>query len=143
MLAWYGSRSSDKSEMTRAAEAVAAGEDIVLPPVPKAAFLAHCAEECGLSRSNGMGPVPISAQELAAWADKTAIDLGPVDFQNILDAGKTYVAAWSEYNAKSVDPPWQPDMTPEEEAEARKAEERYFDMLMGARPINEETPDGA
>lgn len=114
--------------MNRAAETIAAGEEIELPPLSVAALLATYAEECGLSREGFSGPVPISAQELVAWANATDTILGSTDFQTMIDASRIFVAAYHEFDGAAVGPPWDSEDDSEERA---AAERRLFDMLMG------------
>lgn len=117
--------------MNRAGESIASGHSTPMPPITVAALLVSHARDCGLWRHGGYGPIPISAQELAAWAAGTGAELGPDDFQSILDASRTYVSAYCEYDTVSANPPWSPEETEAEAAARTKAEERFFDMLMG------------
>ena len=77
------------------------------------------------------GPVPITASELSDWAQGTATDLGPADFQQLLEASRMYVSAVAEFMHNDVPAPWVPEMTAEEQAAAARREERMFDRMMG------------
>jgi hypothetical protein len=77
------------------------------------------------------GPEPLSAVELRQWADGSETVLGGIDFQDILDASRVFVSGYHEFSEKYASPPWSPEMTPEEEAQAAAALERAWDMAMG------------
>lgn len=104
---------------------------IDMPPAPCAAFLVSHLLACGLSRDGFAGRIPLSAQELSAWAAGTCTELGPADFQDMLDTSRAYVAAFHDFDTRMVDPPWSPEMTGEEEARHMVAQEKLFDMIMG------------
>lgn len=133
MLAWYGTRSAKDSQVTRAVEIIADDGRVEFPPAPRAQYLIHCADQCGLSRYGGYEPAPITAQELAAWAAHTGTELGAIDFQDLLDASVAYTTARARYDRNILPPPWERVLTEEEALEAREAERRYFDMLMGVK----------
>ena len=107
-MAWYESRSSDKATMTRAGEILEDGGSVDLPPAPHAALLVSHLTACGLSRDGMAGRVPVSAQELAAWAAGTGAEIGPIDFQDMLDTSRAYVAAFQEFDTAMIGSPWAP-----------------------------------
>lgn len=117
--------------MTRAGEIAMDGGAVDLPPAPHTALLVSHLTECGLSREGMAGRSPLTAQELAAWAAGTDTQLGPIDFQGILDASRAYVAAVQEFDTVMIGSPWAPEMSDEEEADHLAAQERLFDMMMG------------
>jgi|GEM_PF-5410077 hypothetical protein len=133
-LAWLETPESEKKNLTRMGEMRVRREDPKLPPLTTAAYLAQCLIGVGIKMPAPSGGVaPLSALELRSWAEATSADLGPIDFQNILDASREYVAAYHEYNSKAVQPPWEPEITAEEKAARDAAEERFFDMMMGVK----------
>lgn len=133
MRAWYDSRLTEKSKLTRGGEMIAAGAPIEFPPAQHAGFLIQCANECGISRPGGDGAVPLTALELSSWAQSTMTELGAIDFQDLLDTSRAYIATRHEFDGQFVPPPWQPELSEEQERKAAEAEERYFDKLMGVR----------
>jgi len=90
-------------------------------------------QRLGWSLTGGMGPVPLTAQEITAWATGTMADLGPRDFQDVLDVSRAFVGSVGEYQGRMVDPPWSPVLTPEEQEIADAAEEDAMDRMMGLR----------
>lgn len=102
-----------------------------MPPAPRAALVVSHISACGLSSEGFSGRVPISAQELSAWAVGTDTQLGPIDFQDMLDASRAYVTALSEFDTVMVNAPWAPEMTEAEESDHAAAQERMFDIMMG------------
>lgn len=133
MQAWYDSRSSEKATSTRGQMVLAEGDELDFPPSGHAAFLIYCASQCGLSRSGGYSAAPITAAELSCWADATMTDLGPIDFQDLLDASRIYVVSRDKFDGHPVPAPWERPMTEEEARAAAEAEERFFDTLMGVK----------
>lgn len=109
--------------MTRAGEAYASGQKLSWPPLSSASLIATYVSRSGAARHGG----PITSMELAAWANGTRAVLGPIDFQDILDASRTYAAAASEYDGIMCPPPWS-DL---DDASSAEAEERFFDKIMG------------
>jgi len=107
------------------------GGDVDFPPLNTAQFLANCAGRVGWFSPGNSGPVKISALELQAWASGTQTDLGPNDFQDILDASSAFVAAFSDYDEKHAPPPWSPELTEEQELEIAAQQERAMDRAMG------------
>lgn len=91
----------------------------------------HYLHSAGLRDSGAAGMVPLSPQTLTAWAQGTCTDLGPMDFQDILDASRVYVSAYHEFDGKPCFAPWEPDMTEDQIAEIVKAQERAMDRAMG------------
>ena len=130
-MAWYSSRSSERAKVTRAGEIMADGGSVDLPPAPKAALLIAHISSCGISREGFSGQVPLTAQELSAWAKGTSTTLGPIDFQDMLDTSRAYVTALMEFDTVMINAPWAPEMTAEENDQRIAAEERAFDIMMG------------
>lgn len=48
--------------------------------------------DAGPSQSGGMGPVPLSSSELAAWSQAAGVDLQPWEFGALRAASRAYVA---------------------------------------------------
>lgn len=78
-----------------------------------------------------MGPASLSASVLMDWCRGTRTDLGPIDFQDMLDASSAYVRAVNDYDHKDVPAPWAPEMTEDEQAAADAAIEAAMDRAMG------------
>lgn len=78
-----------------------------------------------------MGRTPISPTELAAWKKGTMAELGPIDFQDVLDLSSIFLSALAEFGDKYCDPPWSPELTPDEQAQYELAQEEKWDKIMG------------
>ena len=71
----------------------------------------------GPTMAGAMGEVPLSSQELTAWADGNDIQLTPWEFSSILEASAAYAS--EKYAAKDVARP--SPTAPELDDEKRKA----------------------
>lgn len=91
----------------------------------------HYLHGAGLRDSGAAGMVPLSPQTLTAWAQGTCTDLGPIDFQDILDGSRAYISAYHEFDGKPCFAPWEPGLTPEQEAEVIARQRAAMDRAMG------------
>lgn len=73
--------------------------------------------DAGPTLAGGMGEIPLTAQELTAWADGHGVCLTPWEFGSILAASAAYVS--EKYAAKNVARP--SPIAPELDEEKRKA----------------------
>ncbi|MGQ3193101.1 MAG: hypothetical protein ACT6UH_00680 [Hydrogenophaga sp.] len=71
-----------------------------LPTAPE--YLAQWLHDLGLCESGGMGPVPLSASEIAAWAAGTGHRLLGWEFEALQAASRAYV---DEFTAERPEPP--------------------------------------
>ena len=67
--------------------------------------------------AGAMGEIPLSSQELTAWADGNDIQLTPWEFASILEASAAYAS--EKYAAKDISRP--SPTAPELDEEKRKA----------------------
>lgn len=75
----------------------------MLPELDGGEELIALAQGVGWCGHGGMGPVPLSALELAAWCDGTGETLTQWEFATVLKLSRAYVAGTQ---AKAA--PWQP-----------------------------------
>lgn len=59
--------------------------------------------DVGLAQPGGMGPAPVSASELTAWAAGMGVDLAPWEFATVRAMSAAYIAGTSAKRA-----PWEP-----------------------------------
>lgn len=104
---------------------------MALPPVTSAALLVSYLHQVGFFSRGMAGMEPLTPLTLRAWQEGTCTDLGPIDFQDMLDASRVYVNAYHEFDGKACFAPWEPDMTPEQEAEAVARQRAAMDRAMG------------
>lgn len=108
--------------LSRLAEQKKQGVDPSMPPCP----LPHMIErltEIGLTSSNGMGTVPLSWAEIAAWQTNTHIALSPWEARLIRALSAAYVAESRSAEEEGCPSPW---------AEAGKAAEiAILDAVLG------------
>ena len=96
-----------------------------------AAGLVTVLEDVGWADRGGMALAPISPERLLAWSKGVFDRLGAIDFQDVLNASRAYVAAISEFDGHAVEAPWVPELDDEDQEAANKAEEAMWDKMMG------------
>lgn len=88
------------------------GEDAdpAMPPVDAGEHLIDYLFEVGPVQGGGMGPVPLSHTELAAWQDNTGICLSSWEARTLRAMSQQYLS--ESYRAKDAacPPPWAPEM---------------------------------
>ncbi len=131
MSAWLATSESEKSDVTRQEKIKLSGDVVQMPAVSSALFVADCLKALNFCARGAMGPIPIPPSELTTWANGTATELGPIDYQDILDASAVYVGSLNEFDGKAVPAPWSPDLTAEEEEKVANEEEAAWDRAMG------------
>lgn len=95
------------TDTTRAQKAEEDGGSIELPEV-SAAYLLQYLQDLGVYGFGAMGPIPLSATEINAWATGSGIALLPWEFEALRLASRAYV---SEYGAEHDEPPYGEDET--------------------------------
>lgn len=103
--------------------------EVVLPPLGHAAYLVASLEGAGRVEQGGMGIAPLSPTTLRNWSECAGMPMGPIDFQDVLDASRAYVAAYNRFNGKHLPAPWAPEIEDYESAEAEI--EKMMDRAMG------------
>jgi hypothetical protein len=87
--------------------------DPQMPPNP-APHITDWLIEMGLTEAAGMGAVPISSRELAAWQDNTCVCLQPWEARLIRELSKTYLAEGRAAESENCPPPWRAPVTQRE-----------------------------
>jgi hypothetical protein len=65
--------------------------------------------EMGPLASGGMGPAPLSHQEIAAWCDLTGIRLSPWEVRTVRQLSRDYLAELHEAEDPKRPAPWRPE----------------------------------
>ncbi len=97
-----------------------------MPPNP-APHITDWLIEMGLTEAAGMGAVPISSCELAAWQDNTCVRLTPWEARLIRELSKAYLAEGRIAESETCPPPWRAPVTQRE----LDIEESQLRMLLG------------
>ncbi len=97
-----------------------------MPPNP-APHITDWLIEMGLTEAAGMGAVPISSRELAAWQDNTSVRLAPWEARLIRELSKAYLAEGRIAESETCPPPWRAPVTQRE----LDIEESQLRMLLG------------
>lgn len=79
----------------------------LLPPIGEDLdYLLGYMHRIGFYRSTGMGLVPLSASELAAWQNGSQTPLSSWEFQTLLDMSGAYLRALHEAEDPACPPPY-------------------------------------
>ncbi|TCP71821.1 hypothetical protein [Sphingomonas sp. PP-CE-1G-424] len=97
-----------------------------MPPKP-APHIFDWLIEIGLTEAAGMGAVPISSRELAAWQSNTCVRLAPWEARLIRELSKAYLAEGRRAEDETCPPPWGAPVT----AHDREIEEAQLRSLLG------------
>ena len=97
-----------------------------MPPNP-APHITDWLIEMGLTEAAGMGAVPISSRELAAWQDNTSVRLAPWEARLIRELSKAYLAEGRIAESETCPPPWRAPVTQRE----LDIEESQLRMVLG------------
>ncbi|SFI31500.1 hypothetical protein [Nitrosomonas sp. Nm34] len=76
----------------------------LLPPLNEIEYLANHWRNAGYVMAGGMGPAPLTSQELIAWQQGSGVELNPWEFYTILGMSRKYIAGFingSEYGAQA------------------------------------------
>lgn len=92
-----------------------------------AGYLIGLLQEAGLMSSNGMGPVPISWQEIYAWVNLTGISLSTWELTTIKSLSEEYVSELIQATDKERPPPYSVQVI------ERKAVEDKLMSILGSR----------
>jgi hypothetical protein len=74
----------------------------LLPPLGEIEYLADHWRNSGYVMAGGMGPVPLTSNELIAWQKGCGVELNPWEFSTILSMSRSYISAYikgAEYGA--------------------------------------------
>ncbi len=97
-----------------------------MPPNP-APHITDWLIEMGLTEAAGMGAVPISSRELAAWQENTSVRLAPWEARLIRELSKAYLAEGRIAESETCPPPWRAPVTQRE----LDIEESQLRMVLG------------
>ncbi len=87
--------------------------DPPMPPNP-APHITDWLIEMGLTEAAGMGEVPISSRELAAWQDNTCVRLQPWEARLIRKLSKAYLDEGRAAESENCPAPWRAPVTQRE-----------------------------
>lgn len=127
-LAWYSALPA-KAKLTRGQQAEAEGMPLQLPPPGMAAYLVSHLFEIGPVAWAGMGEVPISHQDIAAWQANTGVQLDAWEARALRQLSGVYVDQINKSKEAACPAPWAPDAVPEG---ARAAVDRALRAALGA-----------
>lgn len=82
-----------------------AGVSVRSPEIESVSYIAGYWQDCGAVSHGAMGPVPLSSQELLAWAAGSGIQLTPFEFSAILKMSRAYVGAYQDGSQSNAKPP--------------------------------------
>lgn len=99
------------------------------PPMPAnpAPHFTDWLVEMGLSEAAGMGATPLTWKEIAAWCERTCVDLLPWEARLMRRLSADYLAESRRAEAAACPPPW---LAPATEATIA-AEMRVLDAVLG------------
>jgi hypothetical protein len=82
---------------------------VELPPVPDGcAYLVTHLFDIGPAMPSGMGPAPLSAQELLAWQSLSGVPIAPWESRLLRDLSRAYLAEFQASGDEDCPSPWQP-----------------------------------
>ncbi|WP_430233962.1 hypothetical protein [Nitrosomonas communis] len=76
----------------------------LLPPLGEIEYLANHWRNAGYVMASGMGPAPLTSQELIAWQEGSGISLNPWEFSTVLSMSRKYITRFingAEYGAQA------------------------------------------
>lgn len=111
-LAWYGAV-PHKAKQSRGQKAEAEGMPLQLPPAGDAAHLVGHLFEVGPLAWAGMGEVPISHGDIAAWQANTGIELQAWEARALRRLSAAYVDQLGKSREPACNAPWAPEEVPE------------------------------
>lgn len=78
-----------------------------MPPVDAPHLIAHL-WEIGPALSGGMGPAPITHEEICAWQALTGIELNPWEVRSLRRLSREYIGEMQRAEKIDAKAPWQP-----------------------------------
>jgi len=107
-----------------------AGKEPDLPPAGPAAYLLSHLWEAGPVAHTGMGPLPLSWQDLQSWQQMAGAVLLPWEARTLRRLSSEYLRAMRDGEAHDAPPPWAPDVTT---AERREQVAKAVSAIFGGR----------
>lgn len=77
-----------------------------MPRVDGAEYLVSYWQELGMVTHTGVGAVPLSASELAAWQRGVSLELEPWEFRVLLEMSRVYLHQLHESEKPECPPPY-------------------------------------
>ena len=123
--------------LSRYKQRIASGQAVILPPIiDEVAYIVHSLFEAGPVSTTGMGSIPITWADLAAWQQGTGISLQPWELRLIRDLSAHYLSEGQLAEKHDCPAPWQAEIDEEEQKDVSKKVQNAFQMLMSTRPKN-------
>lgn len=97
-----------------------------MPPNPMPHLTAQLIE-IGITQAGGMGPVPLSWQEIEAWRRCTGARLSRWELRLIRSLSVAYIAESRRAESDTCPPPWRGEVTERE----REVEDARLRMVLG------------
>ena len=91
------------------------GGEIHMPPLTEEiAYMVDTLLDAGISTAAGMGSVPLTWADLAAWQQGTGIALAPWEARLIRRMSSEYLAESHRAEKPDCPPPWRIELAPEQ-----------------------------
>lgn len=87
-----------------------------LPPL-RFDYLSRVFFEVGPTLQSGMGPAPLSHQELRSYQDNVGLVLSPWEVRTLRRLSAEWIGEAQRAEAHDATPPWTPELTPEHRAQ--------------------------
>lgn len=116
--------------MTRANQHQKNGTEPDLPPPGPAAYLIGYLFSVGPVMAGGMGPVPITSAELAAWQANTGRDLTAWESDTLRTLSAAWASATNDARSADCPAPWVPEAI---EQNDRERVARKVTAILGSR----------
>lgn len=116
--------------MTRAIQHQKNGTEPDLPPPGPAAYLVGYLFSVGPVMAGGMGPVPITSAELAAWQANTGRDLTAWESDTLRSLSAAWASASNDARAADCPAPWVAESI---EQDDRERVARKVSAILGSR----------
>lgn len=109
-LAWLHAtpEGSKKSRMTTFREADAEHISLTLPDIQGAEYIVGMLQEAGLMSTSGMGPVPLSWQEIEAWIRCAEVEPELWERLMVKELSEVYVGELNQASGKDRPSPYTP-----------------------------------
>lgn len=99
-------------------------------------YLLNVLFDAGPVMSGGMGPVPITEQELMSWQMNRGVRLGAWDCGTVRHLSRVYCSALHDAKEKNAAPPWTPvPVDSPERRDAVAASFRGLAKMFPAKPV--------
>lgn len=83
-----------------------------MPPLNGSAYLVAHLYEVGPTLAGGMGPAPLTFEELEAWMNVTGVDLDSWEVRFIHELSKEYLSEYYKAGKRDREAPWTREVKP-------------------------------